>query len=90
MSIYQVKPETNKNLQGHKSDLAALGTKGETPEEQRSYLLEVALQFQRITTLALDAKYGSDDIFDQDSQLKLPSAVQNRSDNFLDDFKVKG
>ena len=77
-------------MKGCKSDLATLETKRETPEEQRSYLLEVAMQFQRITTLALDVKYGSDDMFDQDSKLKLSTAVQNRSEKLSDDIKLKG
>ena len=90
MSVHQVKAEINKKLKGCRSNLATIGTKRETPEEQRSYLLEIAMHFQRITTLALDVKYGSDDMFDQDSKLKLPTAIQNRSERFSTDIELKG
>jgi len=77
-------------LKDCKTALGSLGAKRETPEEQRRYLLDVAMHFQRITTLALDVKYGSDDIFDQDSKLRLPTAVQNRSETFSNDIELKG
>jgi hypothetical protein len=77
-------------LKDCKTALASLGSKRETPEEQRRYLLDIAMQFQRITTLALDVKYGSDDIFDQDSKLRLPTTIQNRSETFSNDVELKG
>jgi len=77
-------------LKDCKTALGSLGAKRETPEEQRRYLLDVAMHFQRITTLALDVKYGSDDIFDQDSKLRLPTTVQNRSETFSNDIELKG
>ena len=48
------------------------------------------MEFQRISTLALDVKYGSDDIFDQNSKLRLPTTVQNRSEKFSNDIDLMG
>ncbi len=48
------------------------------------------MQFQRITTLALDVKYGSDDVFDKDLELRLLTIVQNRSEMFSNHVELKG
>ena len=73
-----------------KTAFRSLNSKRKTLKEQRRYLFDVAIQFQRITTLALNVKYGSDDIFDQNSKLKLPTTIQNRSETFLNDVELKG
>lgn len=48
------------------------------------------MHFQRITTLTLDVRYGSNDIFNQDLKLRLPTAVQNRSEMFSNNIELKG
>ena len=51
----------------------------ETPEKQAAYLLDLATSFQKVVMLALEAKYGRSDLFDDDSTLRLATAVTSRN-----------
>ena len=62
----------------------------ETQEQQRKYLSELAARFQNIALLAIKARYGGDDAFDQHPMLKLATMVINRNDIFARDFARRG
>ncbi|MCJ1386401.1 hypothetical protein MMC17_009527 [Xylographa soralifera] len=51
-----------------------------TTAEQSRYLIEIATRFQEVTALALGAKYGADDLFDNNPSLRLATAVVNRNE----------
>ena len=57
---------------------------------QYKYLLEIATQYQTITSLALKAHYGGNDLFDISPTLKLATAVVSRNATFSDDVWQRG
>ncbi|KAH6662694.1 dynamin family protein [Halenospora varia] len=79
----KVKSELNKRLKTCRSSLANLGEKRETSADQSKYLIDVITCFQEVASLALDAKYWGNDIFNQHSNLKLTTLMVNRSKAFL-------
>ncbi|KAL8951732.1 MAG: hypothetical protein Q9222_002311 [Ikaeria aurantiellina] len=70
--------------------LEALGPSRVSQSQQRRYLLEIATKFQAITTHAMEARYGADEIFEMSSNLKLATAVVHRDEDFSDDVLRKG
>ncbi|KAK4690543.1 hypothetical protein P7C71_g6269, partial [Lecanoromycetidae sp. Uapishka_2] len=85
-----VKSDITKELNDCKKELAGFGPSRETQQQQHDYLLELATQFQRTASLALEAHYGADDVFDKFPSLKLATAVVDRNSIFNDDVWKKG
>jgi hypothetical protein len=85
-----VKVEISKKLAACKESLKGLGADRETLTEQTKYLLAMATEFQRIASLALDAKYGGDAVFDQHPSLKLATMVVNRNETFSEAVEANG
>lgn len=54
------------------------------------YLVEIATRFQDVTSLALGAQYGADDLFDQNPGLRLATAIVNRNENLSEDVETCG
>lgn len=50
--------------------------------QQSTYLIDIATHFQEVASLALDAKYWGNDIFDQHHNLRLATLMVNRSEAF--------
>lgn len=73
-----------------KDRLDALGPSRATRDEQYKFLLELSIQYQNITTLALKAHYGGDDVFDTTPSLKLATAIVSRNTTFSDDLWQRG
>lgn len=73
-----------------KHRLDALGPSRATRDEQYKFLLELSIQYQNITTLALKAHYGGDDVFDSTPSLKLATAIVSRNTTFSDDLWQRG
>jgi Dynamin family/Dynamin central region len=86
----QVKVEINKRLMACKESLKSLGADRDTQAEQTKYLLAVATEFQRITSHALDAKYGGDNVFDQHPSLRLATMVVDRNESFAEAVAANG
>lgn len=86
----KVKAEISRKLLACKESLKGLGAERETPAEQTKYLLAMAMEFQRIASLALDAKYGGDAVFDQRPCLKLATMVVNRNETFSKAIEANG
>lgn len=85
-----MKVEISKKLVACKESLKGLGADRETQTEQTKYLLAMAMEFQRIVSLALDAKYGGDAVFDQNPSLKLATMVVNRNETFSEAVEANG
>ncbi|MCJ1427087.1 hypothetical protein MMC29_004990 [Sticta canariensis] len=71
-------------------ELEALGSSRETKEQQQKYLLDLAPRFQKITSLALDARYGGGDIFEEFEGLELATSIVRRNEKLSDDVWKKG
>lgn len=88
--MQQVKAEINRRLKEAKQKLDGLGPCRETKEEQHNFLLDLATRFQMITTIALTARYGDDDIFVRHPSLRLATDVRKRNDEFSADLHQRG
>ncbi|MCJ1266547.1 hypothetical protein MMC22_006432 [Lobaria immixta] len=86
----RVKSDINKRLNSCKQQLEALGPCRETKEQQQKHLLDLATRFQKITSLALDARYGGDDIFQDVGGLKLATSIVDRNEKFSNDVRKRG
>ena len=86
----QVKSDINKQLKDRKHQLDRLGSSRETKEQQHKYLLALAARFQHVTSLALNAQYGADILFDKYPVLKLATMVVNRNEIFSRDVSKRG
>ncbi|MCJ1463406.1 hypothetical protein MMC07_002013 [Pseudocyphellaria aurata] len=80
-----VKLDINKKLSSCKQQLEALGSPRETTLQQQDYLLDLATRFQKISSLALDARYGGDDIFEEVEDLRLATSIVTRNEEFSND-----
>ncbi|KAL8832397.1 MAG: hypothetical protein Q9170_004898 [Blastenia crenularia] len=85
-----VRTDVNQNLHADERRLKALGPCRETREQQQRYLLDLATQFQAMTTQVLDAHYSGHDAFDKVDSLRLATAVVNRNESFSNDVWHRG
>lgn len=85
-SFSEVRLEIMKKLKSRKQALNDLGNERVTPEQQRSYLLDAVARFQEIVSQGLSSHYGTDDIFDSHSNLRLATLVMCRHTVFADDL----
>ena len=85
-----MKAEISAKLKFCKHQLDALGPSRATRDLQYKYLLELATQYQTITSLALRAHYGGNDVFDTSPTLKLATAIVSRNAMFSDDMQQRG
>ncbi len=86
----QVKADINRRLKDCKRQLNELGPSREGRDHQHRYLLDMAMRYQSLTSLALKAQYGGADIFDGSPSLKLATVVVNRNVVFSDDVERYG
>ena len=86
----QVKAEISAKLKLCKRQLDGLGPSRATRDLQYKYLLEIATQYQTVTSLALKAHYGANELFDTSPTLKLATAVVSRNAAFSDDVWQRG
>jgi hypothetical protein len=85
-----VKAEISKKLKIAQGHMKQLGMERETPEKQSAYLLDLATQFQKVVSHALEAKYSRSDLFDKDPSLKLATAVTSRNASFGREVEIWG
>ena len=85
-----MKAEINSKLKLCKHQLDTLGPSRGTRDQQYKFLLELATRYQTITSLALKAHYGGDDVFESTPTLKLATAVVSRNAIFSDDVWQRG
>lgn len=53
-------------------------------------MFEMVTKFQRVVTAALATNYGGDDLFEQNMDLRLPTRVVKRNDEFSDQMEELG
>ena len=70
--------------------MESLGPSRETRDQQHQYLLNLATRFQSMTFHALAARYGADNLFEENPGLKLATAVVNRNTIFADNVEKMG
>lgn len=85
-----MKAEISAKLKLCKHQLDALGPSRASRDQQYKFLLELATRYQTITSLALKAHYGGDDVFDSAPTLKLATAIVSRNAIFSDDVWQRG
>jgi len=86
---YQVKQEIVRKLASTRGKLHQLGMERETSEKQLLYLTDLSTRFQRLVSLSVDAKYGSDAVFDN-MQLRLATLISERNATFSDELARHG
>jgi hypothetical protein len=67
-----------------------LGPKRQTPAEQNRFVMEIALDFQRIATLAVRSDYSRTNLFHKYPSLRLATAAVNRGETFAEVMAAKG
>ena len=85
-----MKAEISSKLKLCKHQLDTLGPSRGTRDQQYKFLLELATRYQTITSLALKAHYGGDDVFESTPTLKLATAIVSRNAIFSDDVWQRG
>jgi hypothetical protein len=80
-----VKLEVDRQLAACREKLDRLGVDRESTEQQRKYLQDMAIEFQKITDCAVDAFYSRNDVFNKIPELRLATLAVNRNDKFSDD-----
>ena len=53
-----------------------------TKNRRAAYLTDIATKYERLTTLSLQAKFGSDEVFDTERALRIAPAVSSRFTSF--------
>lgn len=88
----QVKAELLRKLKEITDAHTALGPKLSNEQEQREFVMEIATAFQQIVTFATKAEYGRSAFFDDcnDDDLRLATALVNRSQKFATTMKILG
>lgn len=77
--------EVNKKLKSKKNVLLGIGAERDTSEKQSNYLLDIVAKFQELTSQALATNY-SNDLFDENLDLRLATVLRNRCEAFKDDM----
>ncbi|KAI5811712.1 P-loop containing nucleoside triphosphate hydrolase protein [Peziza echinospora] len=81
--------EMNKLITNAEDELAILGPRRETPDEQRRMLLRLAMKYQGIALNAILGNYR-DDFFNANPEFKLRMQIANYSDEFAQQILTHG
>lgn len=82
--------EIANKLTACEEELSSLGPSRETPEQQRRYLLDIAVKFQEVTSHALDAHYGRSIHLKEDKFLRLATIIVDFNTVFSEDVEKQG
>lgn len=85
-----MRTDVGRKLKAARHDLSALGNERSTPEQQRSFLLDVITRFQDIVSQAMATSYGTHELFDKEKHSRLATIVRNRMDVFKSDMEEYG
>lgn len=85
-----VKREVLTKLNTARRGLEDLGSKRQTPDEQRRFVMDIASQFREVVILALNGNYSGNKVFDQEQDLMMVTAVVNRNEKFANDIEKHG
>src|SRR2546421_6161851 len=84
-----VKREISQQISVCEDELHNLGPSRESDDQQRRYLLDLAVKFQRIITRALEANYGTDEFF-SDEAMRLATRIVTMNDDFSEAMQKNG
>jgi len=79
-----------KRLAACEEELSGLGPSRETTEQQRRYLLDIAVKFQVITSNALEARYGRNTHPNENKLLRLATILVDFNAAFSEDVEKRG
>ena len=77
-------------LKDSRHRLETLGIDRSASSEQRSYMLDMSMKYQELTSKALKTGYGGDDTFNGRPCLKLATRFVLRNEAFAKDFEKYG
>lgn len=77
-------------LKKFEQDLKALGPKRQSPTEQSQYLMDIALEFQKVASLAIHSDYSRSSLLEKGSQLRLATEAVTRGQKFADTMALYG
>src|SRR5687767_2838232 len=80
----QVRTKILKRLAATRKTVEQLGANRDTPAEQRRYILDISMKFQKLADAALSANYVGCDWFDQYPDLRFATTVVTRNQLFAD------
>ncbi|KAH7392399.1 dynamin GTPase [Phaeosphaeria sp. MPI-PUGE-AT-0046c] len=86
----KVKAEISQKLKAAEADVRALGPKRGSQVEHSQYLMDIALEFQRIVSLAVNSDYSRVDILSKDRKYRIATEAVNRGQVFADDMARYG
>lgn len=85
-----MKVEVQGRLDACRKRLHDLGPERNSSAEQMGYLIDLASQFQRLVSLALNATHGADHVFDTSPAMRIAPAVMSRMKTFSDEMAKYG
>ncbi|KUJ09882.1 uncharacterized protein LY89DRAFT_700964 [Mollisia scopiformis] len=86
----KVKAELNKKLKDCRASLLSLGASRDTTSDQREYLMDIVTRFQKVTSLALGARYWADQIFNGHPKLCLATRIVGCNETFSKAVEMLG
>jgi hypothetical protein len=86
----KLKSQIDHQLVTCKGKLAALGPDRTSPEQQRRYLQEIAIEYQKLTDYAVDAYYARNPVFEEIPALRLPTLIVDRNDAYAEELSNRG
>ncbi|KGO63436.1 Dynamin [Penicillium expansum] len=86
----KMRTDVGRKLKAMRHDLSALGNERSTPEQQRSFLLDVITRFQDIVSQAMATSYGTNELFDKEKHSRLATIIRNRMDVFKSNMEKYG
>jgi Dynamin central region/Dynamin family len=86
----KLKSQIDQQLAACKGKLAALGPDRTSPEQQRRYLQEMAIEYQKLTDYAVDAYYYRNPVFEEIPALRLPTLIVERNDAYTKEISRRG
>ncbi|KAK2766759.1 hypothetical protein FQN54_006073 [Arachnomyces sp. PD_36] len=86
----KVKLEINKRLKEAKESLNSLGIERDTALKQRKFILDIVTKFQSVVHDALATNYGANDLFEKQTDLRLPTKLMDRNEKFSDQMQKWG
>ena len=84
-----VRHEINNMLSRCESDLQNLGPSRQSEDQQRKYLLEMAVKFQETSRQAMEARYDREKLFDSEG-MRLATRIVEMNEIFAKDMASKG
>jgi hypothetical protein len=90
LTLPQVKHEIGKRLSEANKSFKTLGPERHTPAAQASYLTDLATRYLQLTMLSLQAKFGSDELFESLPSLRIAPSAMARTMVFETDMAQYG